>query len=78
MKITEIEYQRVQNLGDYETQRLSAKGVIEEGENINKSFKKLKRYVNKQLHIEEISDKQMSEIITLLKDLSYVVKKEED
>lgn len=78
MKITEIEYQRVQNLGNYETQRLSAKGVIEEGEDVDKSFKKLKRYVNKQLRIEEVNDKQVSEIVTLLEDLGYVVKKEED
>ena len=53
MNIKTISYQRVKNLGNYESERLEATADVPEGEDPRVCFVRLKRYVEAQLNIEQ-------------------------
>jgi len=53
MKIKEMYYERVKNLGNYETERLGATVVLTEKDNINDSFRQIKDFVEKKLGVWE-------------------------
>lgn len=52
MNIQTISYQRVQNLGNYESQRFEATANVVEGEDPQVAFEALKAYVESQLGIK--------------------------
>ncbi len=49
MKITSISYQAVKNLGNYESERLEATAIVEDGEDSVEKTKELRRFVHWQL-----------------------------
>ncbi len=49
MKITSISYQAVKNLGNYESERLEATAIVEDGEDPVEKTKELRRFVHWQL-----------------------------
>lgn len=53
LNVFEISYQRVKNLGDYETERFEAKVKVNENEDPAKKFKALKKFVCEKLDIDE-------------------------
>lgn len=59
MKIIEIMYQRVNNLGNFETERLEAKATISEDESPAEALSTLKRWVEVKLGIRKKPTKKM-------------------
>ena len=53
MKITEVEYQQVKSIGNYETCRATAKVLLEDGESADKAFEVAKACVRRQLGMNE-------------------------
>ena len=53
MKITEVEYQQVKSIGNYETCRATAKVLLEDGESPEKAFEVAKACVRRQLGMQE-------------------------
>ena len=53
LKINTITYQRVKNLGNYETERLEVSISIDENEDPDFALKKLKFWVDKKLSLIE-------------------------
>jgi hypothetical protein len=51
MRITEISYQRVKNLGNYETERVEMVAEVNEGEDVNTVYTYLRDMVNKALGV---------------------------
>ena len=49
MIITSISYQKVKNLGNYESERLEATATVEEDENVADAVSKLRAFVDLQL-----------------------------
>lgn len=52
MRITEIKYQRVKNLGNYETERVEMTGAVNENEPSDIVFRVLKQLTEKYLELE--------------------------
>ena len=55
MKIKEIRYQRVKNLGNYESARLEMVAEINEDDDVEKALDNLKQQVEKALENKEQS-----------------------
>jgi hypothetical protein len=53
MQIESISYQRVKNLGNYESERFEASANVVEGEDPHTAFIALKRYVEANLGIKQ-------------------------
>ncbi len=53
MKITEVEYQQVKSIGQYETCRATVKVLLEDGESADKAFEVAKGCVRRQLGMQE-------------------------
>lgn len=51
--IRRIVYARLKNLGDFENERLEAEVTIQDNEDAIKEMRRLRRWVNKQLEIDE-------------------------
>lgn len=62
MKITKITYQRVKNLGNYESERLEIEVETNEKENYESKVKEMKKFVEKNLNIEKKDDDENIEI----------------
>ncbi len=50
MIITSISYQKVRNLGNYESERLEAIATVEEDESVTEAVKQLRAFVESQLN----------------------------
>lgn len=61
MKIKIITYQRIKNLGNYQSEKLEMTAELEEGEDVQASIAKLKNQVHLGLNI--IPDSESSEAI---------------
>ena len=58
MKVKEVRYQRVKNLGNYESARLELIAEVNEDEDVSSAIAQLKATVNS--HLESDSDKDAS------------------
>ncbi len=56
MKVTEIRYQRVKNLGNYETERVEVVGLVDETETPEEIFCVLKDMAEQFLDLNEPED----------------------
>lgn len=56
MKIKTITYQRVKNLGNYESERMEMVAEVNEDEDINIAVETLKQYVLQGLNIQSDND----------------------
>lgn len=59
MKIISVKYERVSNLGGYETERVQAEATVDDGENAVTVAANLKAWVNEQLGIVDLSADQI-------------------
>lgn len=59
MNIKTISYQRVKNIGNYESERMEMTAEINDDENVESAIAILKDTVNKALNIVEIEDKAL-------------------
>lgn len=64
MKITQITFQRVKNLGDYESQRLELTAELNGDEDVDAEIIKLQSIVN--YHLGIITDQEKTDIFTKL------------
>lgn len=62
MKIISVKYERVSNLGGYETERVQAEATVDDGENPVTVAANLKTWVNEQLGIVDLSADQIKQM----------------
>lgn len=62
MHLTAITYQRVKNLGNYESERFEATAHVDEGEDPDGAYEALKAYVERHLGIIKESDRAIDDL----------------
>lgn len=62
MKITGVRYERVANLGNYETERVAVEVLVEDGETPQMALLHAKLFVNAQLGIEELTEEEIAKM----------------
>lgn len=71
MHISKVTYQRVKNLGNYETERVEVEVQLNEGEDANAAFNAAKKYVNGKLNLGP-SDQEIRDAYAVLKEADCV------
>lgn len=62
MKITAVRYERVSNLGNYETERLASEAELEKGDTPEGVVLGLRKFVNEQLGIEQLTVAELAKL----------------
>lgn len=61
MKITAIRYERVSNLGQFETERVAAEATVDAGDTPSNVLAELKTFVHNELGIESMTAEEIAE-----------------
>ena len=77
VRVVEIEYRKLFNLGNYENQAISLRASLDEGEDLEEAFKRLYVEVHK-LHNRSFQLKRLEEIDDEIEALKEKVKVLED
>jgi hypothetical protein len=70
-------YQRVKNLGNYETERVEVEVHVNEGENADRAFKAAKKYVDGKLKLGPTT-KQINDAIETLNAAGVIIDDDDD
>jgi hypothetical protein len=71
MHISKVTYQRVKNLGNYETERVEVEVALNEDENADKAFTAAKQYVNGKLDLGP-TEQDVRDAYAVLRDAGMV------